>query len=705
MRLTTILATSVAALALTAGAASAQTAPAPAQTAEDDGAAEVEDIIVTARKRSERLADVPVAVTAVTEETIERRQLTSIRDVAAITPGLNINSDAAGRGFLSIRGIGITLLDNVQPGVGIFVDGVYQANTSYLNSPTLAVEQIEVLRGPQSTLFGQNTLGGAINVTTKQPTDDVEGRVTATYAGPDNYYIVGGTVAGPIVPGVLQGRLSAGTQSRDGFIENSLLGYDDANRLQQDTIRGSLRWLAPADAVVTLNAYYDTVEGTGPLYALTTGPTDYRSDAQTNVRSEAEYDYSGVNLKLDLPISSSTDMTALVSYDRRENELSSDGDFQPLPLIESANSGVLETTSAEIRFDSEWSENFSTLFGVFASNQTSDQTSTNTLVFLGGAQVTATSFSDANIVGVFGTAFWDIQPDLELTVGLRYDHQEIDFQSAINSTYEAEEIQPRIALRKKFDENRMVYASIARGFRGGGTNGPGAPNPIYDGDSVWTYELGSKLASPDRTFSIQGAVFYNDYSDMIGQNSLAPMVGGGGIVGINLNTGDAESYGVEVEVDAQLTEAWSVRGGAMLQRARITDDSRYVETTGRQLPSDRIPFNPDWTLNLQTDYVVPLGRGDLTFTGGVVGKGDRVGSSLSETFSPKLTSYFLANASIIYRIDNLEMAIFSNNLFDEEYYESYIDSSVLTVAGLPALGSLGQIGDGRRVGVRVGYSF
>jgi iron complex outermembrane receptor protein len=704
MRFATILATSVATLALSAGAAAAQTAPAQTPGADEDSS-QVEDVIVTARKRSERLADVPVAVTAVTEETIERRQLTSVRDVAAITPGLNINSDAAGRAFLSIRGIGTTLLDNVQPGVGIFVDGVYQANTSYLNSPTLAVEQIEVLRGPQSTLFGQNTLGGAINVTTKQPSDEVEGRLTATYADPDNYYIVGGTVAGPIIPGVLQGRISAGTQSRDGFIENSLLGLDDANRLKQDTIRGSLRWLAPADAVVTLNAYYDTVDGTGPLYALTTGPTDYRSDAQTNVRSEALYDYSGVNLKLDLPITTSTDMTALVSYDRRENEGSSDGDFQPLPLIESSTSGVLETTSAEIRFDSEWNDNFSTLLGLFASNQTSDQTSTNTLVFLGGLQMTATALSDANVLGVFGTAFWDIRPDLELTVGLRYDHQEIDFQSTINSTYEAEEIQPRIALRKKFDENRMVYASIARGFRGGGTNGPGAPNPTYDGDSVWTYEIGSKLATSDRAFSLQGAIFYNDYSDMIGQNSLAPMVGGGGIVGINLNTGDAESYGVEIEFDAQLSDAWSIRGGGMLQRARITDDSRYVATTGRQLPSDRIPFNPDWNLNLQTDYVVPVGRGELTLTGGIVGKGDRVGASLSETFSPKLDDYFLANASIIYRIDNLEMAIFSNNLFEEEYYESYIDSSTLTVAGLPALGSLGQIGDGRRVGFRVGYSF
>lgn len=700
MRFTTILAAGVGLAALSTGTAWAQD-PAPTEDS-----TQVEDIIVTARKREERLADVPVAVTAVTSETLERRQLTSVKDVAAITPGLNINSDSAGRGFLSIRGIGTTLLDTVQPGVGIFVDGIYQVNTSYLNSPTLAVEQIEVLKGPQSTLFGQNTLGGAINVTTKQPSDTFEGRVTGTYAGPDDYYILGATVAGPIVPGVLQGRLSAGTQSRDGFIENSLLGYDDANRLQQDTIRGALRWTAPGDAIVTVNAYADTVKGTGPLYAVTTGPTDYRDDAQTNFRSIANYDYAGINGKLELPVSDSTDLTAILSYDKRDNETSSDGDFQSLPLFFSEGEGELETKSAELRLDTVWNDRVSTLLGVFASNQTSDQTSATTVLFLPGTpRIPAFANSDADVFAVFGTAFWDIAPDLELTLGLRYDKQTIDFESARNSQYEAEEVQPRIALRKRIDENAMVYGSIARGFRGGGTNGPGAPNPTYDGDSVWTYELGTKLNTADRRFSFQGAAFYNDYSDIIAQNSLAPSTTGAGIVGINLNTGDAESYGVEGEFTARLADNWSLSGGALIQRARITDDSRYRQTTGRLLPSDRIPFQPDWTVNLQSEYWVPLGQGELSFSGGLTAKGSRIGAGLSNTFAPVLDRYVLFNASITYRIDDIEIAVFSNNLFDEDYYESYIDSSTLTVAGLPALGSLGQIGDGRRVGIRLGYSF
>lgn len=686
--------------ALLPAAALAQPAPEGTGAGQDE-ASVVDDVIVTARKREERLFDVPVAVTAVTSDTIEARQLTSVRDVATITPGLNINSDAAGRAFISIRGIGTTLLDSVQPGVGIFVDGIYQANTSYLNSPTLDVEQIEVLRGPQSTLFGQNTLGGAINVTTRQPTDTVEGQLTGTFAGPDDYYIVGGTIAGPLPIEHVSGRLSAGIQSRDGFIRNSLLGIDDANPLDQRSVRGSLRIELPREAVLTVGAYFDSVDGTGPLYALTPGPRIYNDDSQLNLRSQASYEYMGANAKLVVPVSESTDMTGIVSYDRRDATLYGDGDYQPISLFISGGDNILETTTGELRFDTEWSDSFSTLFGVFASNQSTEASTFNILIPL-NLTIPARAESNADLWAVFGNIFWDIAPGLELSAGLRYDSQDIDYLSnGFVSHYEAQEWQPRVAITKSWTDDFMTYASIARGFRGGGVNGPGAPNPVYKGDSVWTYELGTKFKAFDRRLTAQAAVFFNDYSDFIGQNSLAPSTAGPGFVGVNLNTGDAESYGFEVEFTARLTEHWTVGGAASIQRARITDDSQYTAVTGRFLPSDRIPFVPDYNFSFQTNYTVPLGdMGDLDFNASLVGKGDRVGASLSNTFSPVLDDYLLTNASITWTYDRYQLAVFANNLFDEEYYDSYIDSSVLTVAGLPALGSLGLMGDGRRVGVR-----
>ena len=692
-------ATALATLSAASGAW-AQTAPQTAPTAEESS---VDEIIVTARKRSERLFDVPVAVTAVTAETLEERQIQTVREIAQVTPGLNVSSDSAGRANISIRGVGITLLDNVQPGVGIFVDGIYQPNTSYLNSPTIALEQIEVLRGPQGTVFGQNTLGGAINITTKQPTNDFEGRVHAAFAGPDNFYTAGLSVSGPLVEDVLFARLTVGAQGRDGFVRNSLLGQDDSNKLTQQTLRGALRWEMENDAELTLNAYYDRIEGAGPLYALNTGPTDYVDDAQYNVRSEQDYDYSGINARFTSPVGDNTDMTVIVAHDRRDNEGVGDSDFQPINLATGTGETELRTTTGEVRFDTEWSDTLSTLVGVFASRQDSFARTSTTIVPF-ALTSTATTDAQADVWAAFGTAFWNFAPEWELAVGLRFDHQTVDSVSAITSRYEADEWQPRVTLRRSLGD-AMVYGSIARGFRGGGANGPGAPNPLWDGDSVWTYEIGGRTRLNDGMINLSGAVFYNDYSDVIGQNSLAPSTTGVGIVGINLNSGDARSYGVEGEVTAFLTDAWTVRGGVTLMNTRFTNTDRYQATTGRTLPSDRFSFEPDWTVSLQSDYVVAMGGGDLTFSGGVFGKGDRIGASLSNTFAPEMDSYFIANATISWKRDNLELALFANNLFDKEYYESFIDSSVLTVAGLPALGSLGLIGDGRRVGVRLGYGF
>ena len=698
MRRSTALLMAASAVATLAWSGTAQAQDAqPAAEAD-----QVDEIVVTARKREERLFDVPVAVTAVTAETLEERQFQTVREIAQVTPGLNINSDSAGRAFISIRGVGITLLDNVQPGVGIFVDGIYQQNTSYLNSPTLALEQIEVLRGPQGTLFGQNTLGGAINITTRQPSDAFEGRVSGTYAGPDGFYTAGASVAGPLIEGLVQGRLTIGAQGRDGFIRNSLLGYDDANRLEQQTVRGALRFALPAAAELTVNAYYDRVEGSGPLYALTTGPTVYRDDSQYNVRSAMDFDYSGVNGRLVVPFGE-TDMTVIVAHDRRDSDGVGDSDFQPIDLARGTSSQELRTTTGEARFDSRWSDTVSTLIGVFASHQSSFASSTTTIVPL-SVTATATADTDIDLYAGFGTVFWDFAPDWELAFGLRFDHQEVTTVSAITSTYEADEWQPRLTLRRSLGDS-MLYGSIARGFRGGGANGPGAPNPLWDGDSVWTYEVGGRTRTENGRLQLSGAVFFNDYTDVIGQNSLAPSTTGVGFVGINLNSGDARSIGIEGEFTAYISDAWTARGGFVFQNARFTDTTRYEITTGRTLPSDRFPFEPDWTANLQTDYVMPLHGGEVTFAGGFFAKGERIGSGLSETFAPMLEAYILTNASVTWRFNDLEVAVFGNNLFDVEHYESYIDSSTLTVAGLPALGSLGLMGDGRRIGVRVGYSF
>ncbi|MET0270495.1 MAG: TonB-dependent receptor, partial [Sphingomonas sp.] len=476
------------------------------------------DIIVTARQRAESLKTVPIAVTALSGDAIKQQQILAIKDIAAYAPGLNINSDSVGRAFISIRGVGTTLIDTVQPGVGIFIDGVYQPNTSYLNSPIVDVARIEVLRGPQGTLFGNNTLGGAISVITRQPGNDLEVRADGAFAGSDDYRSASASISGPIVEDVLQVRVGGAYHRHDGFQKNLIAG-GDSNPLTQKTVNGTVRFLPSEWATFTLNGNYDRVRGGNTPYVSVTGPRDYSRNNASNQLSLATITYKGISLKGEFDADAiSTKITAIGAYNRRNLRSAGDGDFGAVDFLRSTATSRLTTKTGELRFDTQYSDSVSTLIGLFASRSTNDQTTLTTLVPL-GLRVPAASRSVDERQAIFGTIFFKFSPTLDLAVGGRYDHQKLDISSALTApTYKANEFQPRVTLSQKWTPDVMTYASVAKGVRGGGQNGPGAPNLIFDGDDVWTYEAGVKLTALDRRLSLDAAVFYNDYNNFIGQN-------------------------------------------------------------------------------------------------------------------------------------------------------------------------------------------
>jgi iron complex outermembrane receptor protein len=692
-------------------------AQAPGQTAGTGpataGAELPTEIVVTARKREETLNDVPVAASAITGDVIDQRGLSSVRDVATLAPGLNINSDAVGRAFVAIRGVGVTLVQTVQPGVGLFIDGIYQPNTSYLNNPLLDVERVEVLRGPQGTLYGKNTLGGAINVITRQPSNDLELRAIGSYAGPDDAWYISGAASGAIIPDTLQVRVAASHRQQDGFLRNTVIG-GDANPLNTDSINGTIRAEPAPDVVLTVKGYYDWVKGASTPYARVTGPTDYSRNVQFNTRNLVRFEYKGVNGRLEVPVEAlSTEVTLIGAYDERDSvNRDGEGDFGPLNIVRSSGADDLKTRTAELRFDSELSETLSSLVGLFYSRETTDATNTVNVIPL--ARVANTiSGTEADTYAAFGTLFWRPSDAWEVAAGMRYDHEDREATGAavIGGTVvpippariKSDEVEPRLTVTRHWSDDAMTYASVARGYRGGGFNSPLAPTRTYKGDSVWTYEVGSKYTSPDRLFSINGALFYNDYSDYIGLNSIAPSPAGG-LVTVDLNSGDVESYGAEAEFVVRPAEAWTVSGSITYVHARLTNTDSYTAITGRTLATDRLTFQPDWNFSLSSDYVVPVGNGELTFNAGLIGKGSRKAASISETRAPTLDEYFLVNGSVGYRLGGVELSVFVNNLFNEDYFDSYIEQTTLALAGLPA-SDLGIIGDRRRVGARVRINF
>jgi len=695
--------------------AQAEAVPEPAEAPAEAEAEPVSDpdIVVTARKREESLQDVPVAISAITGDTLESRGIASVREAALLTPGLNINSDGAGRAFVAIRGVGVTLVQSVQPGVGLFIDGIYQPNTSYLNNPIVDVERIEVLRGPQGTLYGKNTLGGAINVISRQPSNELRVRGMASYAGPDDSWLVSGSVSGPIVTDRLQVRVAAAHREQDGFLRNTVIG-GPANPLDTDTINATIRAVPAGDVTLTVNGYYDWVDGVNTPYARVAGPRDYSRDIQFNTSNRVQFRYRGVNARLEVPVDSlSTRISLIGAYDARDSESADgEGDFGPADIVRLAGTDELRTRTAELRFDSEWSDRFSTLFGLFYSRETTAAASQVRIVPFGITN-NAVSATEADTYAAFGTIFWRPSSAWEVAAGLRYDHEERDATggAVIGGTVvpippasiESDQVEPRVTVTRHWNDRLMSYGSVARGYRGGGFNSPLAPLRTYKGDSAWTYELGTKFVSLDRRLSLSGAVFYNDYKDYIGLNSIAPSPAGG-LVTVDLNSGDVESYGLELEAVFKPVRNWTISGGFTWVHARFTDTSAYTALTGRVLASDRLTFQPDWNFSLYSDYVVPLGDDKLTFTAGLIGKGSRIAATLNETTPTILDDYFLVNAQIAYRHGPVELSVFANNLFNEDYFESYIERTTLALAGLPA-SDLGIVGDRRRVGIRARLDF
>ena len=707
-----------------------QTTPTPQGTA--PAAAQDQEIVVTARKRQETLKDIPVAATAVSGEVIEKRGFTSVKEVAQITPSLYINSVGAGRAFIAIRGVGTTLLDTVQPGVGIFVDGIYQPNTSYLNNPLTDVARVEVLRGPQGTLYGKNTLGGAINVITRQPGNEVEGKVMGSFAGPDSAWTAGASISGPIIEDRLQARIAFVHQQQDGFVRNELLDRDQ-NPLNTDTVSGTIRLLPSDDVRLVVNGYYTWLKGGAVPYSFVSGPTDYRREVFLNSTNYQLFKYRGVNAKLELPLNAlSSKVTLIGAYDRRGVTTDrADPDFEPMDVLRNSSVDDLKTRTAELRLDSELSPTLSSIFGLFYSRES--RRTDSVLDVINIFHNTTLAETESDTYAAFGTLFFRPTEAWEISAGLRWDRQDrtasgiqvnqfpIPGTVLTGGTIKETNLSPRVAVTRHVNDNLMVYASVARGARGGGFNPPAVPENLrtYKGDSAWTYEVGSKYSTPDRRISLAGAIFYNDYKDYVGLNSILKTPSS--FTTIDLNSGDVKSYGIELEGVFRATPQWTISGGGSLMRARLTNTDIYTQTTitptapnGRTLASDRLSFQPDWNFSLNSDYVVPVGQGDLTFNANLVGKGSRIPASIRQEIPEpgfpnhpelrELKAYVLTNGAITYQIGNYEIGAFVNNLFNTKYFESYIERTTLILAGLRN-SDVGIMGDKRRYGVRTRFRF
>ncbi|MGI9206137.1 MAG: TonB-dependent receptor [Woeseiaceae bacterium] len=497
----------------------------------------IEEIVVTARKREENLQDTPMSVSAFTGESLELRGIDAIDKLQNVTPNLtflNTSPFIAGgnAATMFLRGIGQPdFQPTTEPGVGIYVDGVYYGRTvgSVLNLMDFA--RVEVLRGPQGTLFGRNTIGGAINITTKRPTDELVMEAALT-AGKYNRFDVKGTLSGPLADN-LSGRLTVAKFKQDGFIFHETTGQDFGDK-DELAARGALSWLPSANVAVNFTADYSTssINGSpntnGGTVFLDPGqfpPTgnfaythnvflgmftgcdgtpgnpggsldnpncfndQWRGRRAGEGPSFADMDTYGVNVTVDWNIHEGLALKTILSRRRVDAHVNSDKDHSP-HLITSSLEDIVDQTQISTEFQllgDSFDDRLNWIVGLYYFQE--DGITDNPVIFQPVSLRSGGSF-DHDSTALFAQGTYDISDQLHLTAGVRYTQENKNFLPMqfitenrtpnpgfapgtrtlpeVNSPLESNDSSPHLSLSYDWNEELMTYLSYSEGFKGGG---------------------------------------------------------------------------------------------------------------------------------------------------------------------------------------------------------------------------------------------
>jgi outer membrane receptor protein involved in Fe transport len=405
-------------------------------------AQQLEEVVVTAQKRAESLQDVPISVAAMSGDKITDAGIQSFEDIATYVPNFSVSKEGIGDRVI-IRGIGSGTNAGFEQSVGTFVDGVYRGRSVQIRNAFLDVGMVEVLRGPQGTLFGKNTVAGALNITTRKPTEEFEAELTTSYNLEFDETELQAYVSGPLTDS-LRGRLVLMDRERkDGWIDNEAYDEDGPNTDDQ-AARLSLEWDVTDSTMLTLRHEYADFAQTGPQFTLQQGSaiTDLFGLApdreRTNVGNVGDpimdfgsyLDFDGDSQESSLTAESEFDsgiLTAILAYSEYDFTRSQDADHTPAPTLRFDDEEAFEQTSLEVRFASETGTDLEYIVGLFYQDQTLlvDQLSYFNAQAAGlvGSRY-ALLDQDTETWAVFGQGTYSLTDTLRFTLGLRYTEEE-----------------------------------------------------------------------------------------------------------------------------------------------------------------------------------------------------------------------------------------------------------------------------------------
>ncbi|NVD28142.1 TonB-dependent receptor [Parasphingorhabdus flavimaris] len=721
MKLGLLLTTGALALAATSTEVRAQAASGVA----DDSS---NTIVVTARKREERAIDAPLSVQVFSAVSLERDRVDNVEDLVGRTPNLSLSSNvlSPGNDFLNIAIRGVGAQGAGVPAVGTFVDGAFVPSLSF-DIGFMDVERVEVLRGPQGTLFGRNTQGGALNIVLRRPDEETRGRLALTF---DEFESARAQAAlsGQISDNFF-GSIAADVSTTNGYLRNNVVanaaGANGQGRTvsanASDRYSGRLALRYNPDNGLDINLAIDGSRKSGldGYPGVPRGSEDYivRSDFQIDGTTEniggaltIENDFGNVALTL---ISAFRDISTELPFDF-------DGSPERGPNLQDIQS---EQTlfSQEVRLDGGFGDRLSWLVGAYAFREDSLTDRSVQLLdidaFPGGLTVDAQR-QDLTRDGfaLFADLQWRPVDWLEIGGGLRYARESVDSDVvldfalpgivAISETGSGSltdsNISPTVSIRANLTDDLATYARYARGFKAGGF--PLAPasattNISFGPETSDNYEIGLKGSSLGGILDFNFALFRIDLSDQ--QLSTIVFLNGDPNLPVASvgNAGSSRSEGFELDM-AIRPSPWITLGG----NVGYTDATyrSYLDTVGADRSGERFPFVPEWTAELYGRATIPIGDfGDLTLGANFRHVGDILsGSGVDVDLQFPVQSYEVLDLTASLEHENFRLDLFVDNVTDE-FIETRVFNAFFFADPRPF--SITQ--PPRRFGFRIVYDF
>ncbi len=718
--------------------------------------AEIEEVVVTAQKRAESVQDVGLSITAFSEQDIEAYGMNNAWDLSQHSPNLKITAFFENsRPEIVIRGVGQnnTFGSIDQSPAGVYNDEVYMGARAAMLTQMFDLERVEVLRGPQGTLYGRNTTGGAINFISKKPSFEAPSLAgTMTYGRFDQ---IEGELAGGIALSDTVAVRAAGIyRTNDGYTKNQFTD-DNMNDLESGAGRVQLAWKPISTLDVLFNVHGSSAESDSPaihhigygnnepnlLYPVFGGPAyQETNDSHTLSNDRPGFEDNegwGASMHADLDWNSLT-LTTIVSYENVDTAIREDSDGSPVDYFTIDYDDKFDSWSVEQRVAStveggildglDWVAGF-----YFYTDEV--DTFNHTRLFAdalfapffgpGGIQGFSTYTQESNNWALFGDFQYPLTEQLQLNGGIRYTYEEKDFDWVLADNFgtsipiiESEDwdaFTGRAALEWRPLDDMLLYASYARGFKSGGFNGtvlfppaPTTPDLTFDPEYADAYEIGAKSMWLDQRLVINAALFRIELTD---QQTL--LVLPGNIFTIR-NAAKSIINGAEIEMQLQATEALYMQAALGLLDAEY---DKFINPDGRDLSGNPLPAAPDVTFNGLIEYAFAAWAGttvtprfEWSYTDAL--NFDRYGKNrIDSVFGTPIPSavdiqqnYWLLNASLTWRSVDEKYSVMGwvHNLGDQEYW-------VKTIGNFADAGSGGGAtaypGPARAYGVTFRFNF